>query len=249
MTHRQTQSNFLARLAQVDFTPPWSAASAALTIVFAVLLIIIGTAAAFAWLGEGGATPLAGWLVGSMLMILLVRQTRVRDREALQLGTSRTPLALVLFIGVGAAITIDVVGLALTGAFVPVPELLGLNRDALNAVDLILATLFLVVAQPLGEELVFRGVALPAIRSALGGWGGLIVTSVAYGVFHWIAYTPSYSPQYGTFAPYWYGLIAPMIAGLVYGIVRISGGSTRAAIAAHAAFGLFAIIKLLVLAN
>ncbi len=46
----------------------------------------------------------------------------------------------------------------------------------------------------------------------------------------------------------WYGLILPMLSGLVFGAVRAGTGSTLAAIAAHAAFGLFALLKLLVIA-
>jgi membrane protease YdiL (CAAX protease family) len=45
----------------------------------------------------------------------------------------------------------------------------------------------------------------------------------------------------------WYGLLSPLIAGLVYGAVRLYTQSTRAALLVHAAFGLFALVKLLTL--
>lgn len=249
MTQRQKNESLITRLGRVDFTPPWSLVSAALTIAFGMIMIIVGSTFAFVWIGEGTATAVVGWAVGCIFMALMVWQTRAKDRAALMLNAPRTPLALILFISIGTAVAIDIVGLALTSAFLPAPELLGINLAALNVRDILLAVLFLVVAQPLGEELIYRGVALPAFRAALGSWLGLVVTAAVYGVFHWLSYPPAYNATYGAFAPYWYGLIAPILAGLYFGAVRILSGSTRAAIAAHAAFGLFAIIKLLVLAN
>jgi membrane protease YdiL (CAAX protease family) len=179
----------MARLGRVDFTPPWTIGSAALAVVFAFAVIIIGTTAAYVWLGDSSTTPVVGWIFGCLLMALMIWQTRSGERDALYMNSSQTPLPLIMLIGLGAAIAIDIIGLALTRAFLPAPELLDLNLGALSAGEILVAALFMVVAQPLGEELVFRGVALPAFRSTLGAWGGLIVSAVAYGVFHWVAYT------------------------------------------------------------
>lgn len=239
----------MTRLARVDTTPPWSLASAALILVFAFIVLIVGTTAAYVWLGDRSTTPLIGWTLGCLLIAALVWQTRAQDRADLRLGASSAPIALVMFIGVGAAVAIDVLGLAVTRAFLPVPELLDISIDGVSAGDIALAALFLIVAQPIGEELAFRGVGLPALRAALGGWIGLIVASAAYGVFHWVAYTPAYSAESGAAAAVWYGLIAPIAAGLLFGGVRVVTGSTRAAIAAHMAFGIFALFKLLALVN
>ncbi|MBK8020274.1 MAG: CPBP family intramembrane metalloprotease [Chloroflexi bacterium] len=244
---QSSKPSLLARLGRVDSPPPWPLTSAVVTVIFSFIVIIVGTTAATVWLGDSSTTSVIGWALGCMFMALMVWQTRARERDALKLGASSTPLALVMFIGVGAAIAIDVLGLALTRAFVPVPELLNLSLDGVSLVDIVLAVLFLVLAQPIGEELVFRGIALPAFRSAFGGWVGLLIASAAYGVFHWLAYTPAYSGEFGGSAATWYGLIAPILAGLVFGSVRVITGSTRAAIAAHMAFALFAIFKLLVL--
>lgn len=249
MTQRQSGTSLIARLARVDFTPSWTAPSAVLTVIFAFIVIVVGTTAAYVWLGDTSTTPLIGWAFGCLLMAFMVWQTRAAGRAGLALATSKSPIPLVMFIALGAAIAIDVIGLAVTRAFLPAPELLDLNMTALNAGDVMIALLFMVIAQPVGEELVFRGVALPAFRVALGGWGGLLISAVVYGVFHWIAYTPSYSAEYAGLTPYWYGLIAPILAGLTFGITRIISGSTRAAVAAHIAFGIFAIIKLLVVVN
>lgn len=250
MTQRQQKNeSLITRLGRVDFTPPWSLTSAALTVAFGVIMIIVGSTFAFVWIGEGTSTAVVGWAVGCIFMALMVWQTRAKDRASLMLNPPKTSLALIMFISIGAAVAIDLVGLALTSAFLPAPELLGLDLNAPNVRDIILSVLFLVIAQPIGEELIFRGVAQPALRSALGGWLGLIVTAAAYGIFHWLMYPPAYNATYGALAPYWYGLVAPLIAGLYFGAVRILSESTRAAIAAHVAFGLFAVFKLLVLAN
>jgi membrane protease YdiL (CAAX protease family) len=102
-----------------------------------------------------------------------------------------------------------------------------------------------VVAQPVAEELVFRGIALPALRQGFGAWMGLVLCSLAYGLFHQLAYS---SPTNDA-TLVWYGLALPLLAGLFISGVRVYTGSTRAAIAAHMAFGLFAVLKALTLAG
>ncbi len=239
--------SLIKRLGRVDFTPPWSLTSAAIVVIVAFFLLLIGAAVGYIWLEDAPSARLLGWSFGALLMLLLVWQTLAKDRAALKLNAPRLPLALIAFVGLGIAIALDVVGLAITRAFLPAPETISVASGTVDIVGLVLAGVLLIIAQPIGEELVFRGVLLPALRTAWGGWVGLIVSAIAYGIFHWLAYTPTYSAEYGDFAPYWYGLIVPMVGGFVFGVVRVETNSTRAAIIAHAAFGLFAVFKVVVL--
>jgi membrane protease YdiL (CAAX protease family) len=255
MTRRRNQpaaarptASLLARITTPDEpAPPWSLTSAAITVVFAFILVVIGTLFAFTWGGEA-TSPLIGWIVSGALIAGMVWQIRARDREALRLGAPTLPVPLIAFIAIGLALALDLIGLAVTGAFLPIPALLGFS-SGLDVVSLLLAGLLVILIQPIAEELLFRGMVLPAARAALGGWAGLILTAVASGAFHWLVYTPSITltPEMNALTPYWYGFIAPTLAALVYSVARIGTRSTRGAIAAHIAFGAFALIKLLII--
>lgn len=70
------------------------------------------------------------------------------------------------------------------------------------------------------EELVFRGLLLPALRPQLGGLGALALTAVLFGVFH----LDESAAIYGT------------IAGLVLGAIALRTGSVVPCIAFHGAF-------------
>lgn len=241
------------RLATAEDAPPWTLSSALLTIVVAFVAILAGTLIAFAWLrdpadpmGINMRSQLVGWLIGGWLMSVYVRQMhrRPQDRDALHLGAEGVPLPFVMFIALGAAIALDLIGLALTQVFARAPELVNFDPVGAGTLDWILVFAFMIVLQPVGEELVFRGVAWPSLRAVAGGWIGWLLNGLVYGAFHYLAYPPAYIE--GGFVPLWYGLIAPIVAGLIIGAVRAHTGSTRAAIFAHVAFGLFAVIKLLV---
>lgn len=244
MTKRDVRAGLLARIGTVEAAPPWSLTTVALTVVVAFISIIIGTFVALAWFEGQPFAALLGWVIGSTLTIVFVMQTTRRSRDALRLASSPTPLPFIMFICVGFAVFFDLIGLAVTGAFLPVPELLALRER--GALDWLLAIALMLVAQPAAEELVFRGVAFPALRAALGAWAGLVVTAGLYAVFHMLAYPPDYLNA-APLVPVWYGLILPLLAGLIIGGVRAYTGSTSAAIAAHAAFGLFALLKLFVI--
>lgn len=170
------------------------------------------------------------------------------------LGSSRemSPLQrslLLLLIGIGLAIALDVVTGRITGIFLPEPELLrpysaSINGQSISFITWILAFLFMVIFQPVSEALLFQGILLPSIRQSVGAWPGFFIAAGLYAVFHLFMYYPS---SVGDFTSIWYGLVAPFLAGLIFNTVRIDTGSTRSAALAHAAFGLFAVIKLLTL--
>jgi membrane protease YdiL (CAAX protease family) len=235
---------FLASISAPEAAPPWSLTTAALAILVAFIAMIIGTGVVFVWLNTQPYTELAGWTLGALVILLFIWQTRRRDGDALRLNTSKTPILLVMFIALGSAIALDLVSLAVTKQFFPAPELQYLNPNALGVLDWVLAIVFMVILQPIAEELIFRGITLPAIRTKLSAWGSILVTAGITGVFHFLVYPlTAISPL----TPIWYGLVIPIIEGIIFGMVRNSTQSTRAAIAAHIAFGLFAIVKLLTL--
>ncbi len=235
---------FLASVSAPEDAPPWSLMTAALAILFAFIAMIIGTGVVFVWAPTQGYTELAGWSLGGLLVIMFVWQTRRKEREALRLTASASPILFVMFISLGVAIALDLVSLAVTHEFTAGPELQFLDPNALGVLEWVFAILFMIILQPIAEELIFRGMTLPAIRTRISAWGSILVTAGITGVFHMLIYPiNSVSPL----TPLWYGLLIPIIEAIIFGMVRNSTHSTRAAIAAHIAFGLFAVVKLLTL--
>ncbi len=233
-----------ARLGAPETAPPWSLTSVIVAVIVAFVAVIAGTTIALVWLGGQSFAMLAGWLVAGIITLLFIRQTR--DLGTLHLQSGQLPILFVIFICFGCAIGLDVLSLSVTGQFLPRPELLGLNLHAISALDWLFAGACLIIVQPIAEELVFRGLALPSLRATLGAWPGWIISALIYGAFHLLAYPPDYVSA-SSMTPIWYGLLLPFLEGLVIGAVRIYTNSTRAAIAGHAAFGLFAVVKLLTL--
>lgn len=233
----------LKRIAQLDPTPPWSLGAALLTFVAAFVAIIVGTFFGISFFGvETSYALLVGWSFSMALIVALVLQTRRRDLPALRLAPPALPLPVILLIAFGFAVAIDLIGLAFTGVALPALELLNLTAPGL--LDWVFAILFMLLAQPIAEELVFRGVLFPTLRDAAGAWGGLALNALVYALFHLLAYPLSTAAP--TEISLWYSLLQPFLAGVVIGAIRAHSGSTRAAIIAHAAFGLFALLKLYV---
>lgn len=267
------------RIGMAQVPVPWGLGGALAAMVAAFAAVVIGTTIALSIFGQMQAAMLIGWTLGAGLTIAFVIFSRRQPEQAqaLRLGklrgtaenlpaakgrsvrtpaaepdTSASPLQdlfLLLLVGVGMAVTLDVIAGRVTGVFLPEPELIEVYSSFLltgqgpSLVTWLFALCFMAILQPLGEELVFRGLALPALRRTLGPWMGYLLSAALYGLFHWMVYPTALEG----FAGIWYGFLSPFAAGLVYGAVRLYMNSTRAAALVHAAFGLFAVIKLLTL--
>jgi len=235
-------SVLIQRLSALDPAPPWGIFSALNTVLVALVAIIAGSFIALTIVGETAYTAIVASTIGLLLAtgFVLVSRREPAEREALRLGDTDSRLFLVFLFALGMAILIDFIAVSASGLFLPVPELTGLLQRDPGIVGWLLAASFMLVVQPTGEELVFRGVFFPAARHALGAWGGLLICALVYALFHYIAYA---APDTNII----YALVSPLLAGLVLSGVRAYTGSTRAAILAHMAFGLFALLKLLFL--
>jgi membrane protease YdiL (CAAX protease family) len=232
---------FLRSLANPEADPPaWSLGFGVMTIVLALAATILGSLIVVNLLGDTPVAWLAGWTLGSVVTASFVWSSTRRNRETLRSGPTNARLFLVLLFSVGLALLIDTVVLAITREFYPAPELLNLLFVTPGIGDWLLAALFMLVAQPIAEELVFRGVFFPAARHALGGWGGLLASALAYAMFHLLAYTSAPSVNI------WHTFVTPLLIGLVIGAMRANTRSTRVAILAHMGFNLFALLKLLI---
>lgn len=234
----------IKRLTRTEPEPPWSALAAigAIFAMFAALLI--GTTIAQSLLEESPQALMTGWSIGMILAILFVMVTRRRsadDMLALRIGGTKASLPLIALWGLGFAILLDLISALIIGnQTLATAELLNFTRADVGLSGWLIALIFMVGLQPIGEELVFRGLLFPTLRSSLGPWAGLMLSAAFHAMFHFIAYPPS--PENQTIL-LWYGLILPFLDALVFASIRAMTGSTRAAMVAHAAFGLFAVVK------
>lgn len=251
-------SRFLKRLATLEAPPPWGIGTVITSLLAAIAAIVVGTTLAFMLFGTTALATIAGWAVGMLIIIafVIISRSRPDEREALGLGATESALPIVLLLSLGVAITLDLVGLAVTGVASPVTELLiffggapgtGVTIPfAADAFAWIVAIMLLVLFQPLAEELMFRGLIYPALRTGLGAWVGFFATAILYAAFHLFTYTTT--PQ-SNFPFTWYVLLLPLLNGLYLTAVRAYTRSTRAAIVAHVGLGIFAILRALVLAG
>lgn len=232
----------LKRIGRQEAEPPWGFFIAFNTVAMAfVSLTFIGTLISYSLFDEGPFFLPVGWAAGCLLTILYINISRRNDREHLRLEARNSRLLIVLLFGIGMAITFDVAALLINGLFLPAPELLNLVPVRDNPAAWLVAILLMVLLQPVAEQLLFSGVFFPAAQQAMGAWGGYLLTVIVFGLFHMLVY--AYPPVLGM----WSSLTAPVLAGFVIIGARANSGSTRAAIVAHMAFGLFAVLKFFVL--
>ena len=235
-------ASLVRRLSQAEPPPPWGLFAAVNAALVGLIAIVAGSFIGLSVFGDQPAALLTGWTIGSLVTVIFVSVSRRQpdERAALRLDAGQTRLYLVLLFSLGMAMVIDLVDLAVTGAFLPAPELVDLLAQPGSALAWAIAAALLLAAQPAAEELVFRGMLFPAARARLGPWLALLLAAVAHAAFHYAAYA---RPE----IPLWHALVSPFLAGLVFTGVRVYTGSTRAAVVAHAAFGLFALLKVVAL--
>ena len=87
-----------------------------------------------------------------------------------------------------------------------------------NAAEALVSVLAIAAAPAICEELLLRGVVLPALLPALGGAGAIVTSAALFALIHWDLYRAAF-----TFA-----------LGLALGILRVRTGSLRAPMLAHA---------------
>jgi membrane protease YdiL (CAAX protease family) len=236
-----------SRIASVDPAPPWTLANALTTLVAAVAAVILGSTLAAVLFADLFYNLLIGWTLAALLMIGFILFTRREPSSLSGLWRSRgatEPNAyFLLLIGIGLAVTLDIITRGVTVSFLPEAELMVLyfGPRPIPPAALIVASLYMALFQPFAEAMLFQGMLLTSLRGWLGPWPGFLATAAVYGLFHLLMYP---APLQG-FPGIWYSLVVPLIAALIYNSVRLYTGSTRAAALAHIAFGLFTILKLL----
>ncbi|MFD1938007.1 MULTISPECIES: CPBP family intramembrane glutamic endopeptidase [Nonomuraea] len=238
------------------------------------LLVTFGTAwlaASPLWLGEGLADPLFGPLIGLMmftpgvgvLAVWLARRTPFRAwarQTGLTFGEHpRRTVGLLLV--TWAAVPLVVYGtLALTAALGLVSldldrlsiftSMLGSSADPHTAlvVQLLASTLLLPILNiipMLGEEWGWRGWLLPQLVASRGVFGGLVLSGVIWGLWHAPATALGYNyPSIGPWAAVLFVGFC-VLAGMLFGWLRLRTGSLWPAVIGHAALNPAASLALL----
>ena len=235
----------IKKLTQLDPEPPWTVLSTVGVVIATFIVLIIGaTVSQVAFSNSPTALiEIAGWSMGSalatVLLLNLVRRT-VGGPESLRMDWTVSSLPVVFLFCLGMAGSFDLISWIVVGdKTLAAVELLSFDATAAFSGWLI-ALLFMGLFQPVVEELVFRGMLFPALRFSLGAWAGLVLCAAFYAAFHLAAYLPGSVSRTVFFV---YGLALPFVNGLLIGGVRAYTGSTRAAMVAHSAFGIFAVFK------
>ncbi len=238
------QRSLWQKIGQMGTAPTWNLGKVTITLVCAFFAFIIGSIIVLTWAENQPFATLAGWSLGAVLTIFFISRYFGMSNETagLQMQPPAMSAFFIMFIAIGFAFGADLLALAVTGEFLPSPELASVNLNGFSGVEGFFMIVFMIFLQPVAEELVFRGVAFPVLRQKLRPYLGILVTAVLYGAFHFLVYPPNMN-SINAITPIWYGFVTPMLAGIVIGMFRSATGSTRAAIYAHIAFGLFAVLK------
>lgn len=244
----QAIQGVVRRLQEPERAPTWSALSGILFVLaYGVVWIAAQTIAVTLtgsdFVNPSNAAQALGALLASLLIgIVVVQWVRQRVPQnwqtALHLETSHTlPLFVCLLIGLAGAWAIDLFGilLHLKGSQVVPPAFSALLSGQLS-IGWFIAAVTALLAQPIGEELLMRGLLYPSLAARAGNMGAIALTSVIGVTLSLILAGP---------LP-WYALIQPALMNLLVTGLRAHTQSTQMAIVARAMFGLFFVLTALV---
>ncbi|MGA1565189.1 MAG: CPBP family intramembrane glutamic endopeptidase [Ilumatobacteraceae bacterium] len=180
----------------------------------------------------GGYGPPAWWCVRT------VRRARgAAWRASIGLSVRGVDLAWGLLAWLSAVVLQAVVLAILMGLDIPVASnASGLTDDGIPTWYLVATALAAVVAAPLVEELVFRGVVLASLTERLGALGAIVVQGLIFGAVH-------ADPLFG-----WSNLGLVLVlgtVGMVFGTAAHLTGRLGAAVIAHALFNGVVMVVLL----
>jgi membrane protease YdiL (CAAX protease family) len=229
-----------------NFAPPCKPLGVAATLAWSVAALVawLGAQIALAvvaslWLGPaadlaGDARVIAVVIIGAAPVALGViawaaRSARCGVAEYLAL---RWPASGHLAIGVVCfAVLIPAVDLVswLAGHEVSPAFVTDLYRSARDNGALLSLALALVVATPLVEETLFRGLLLPGLAARLGPGAAIALTAAAWAAMH-LQYAPFY-------------LIQALLFGLALGWLRWRSGSTLLTVVLHGIVNLVSLLQ------
>ena len=227
-----------------ETAPPWSTMAAFAALIGMFLALLLGSTVVEILLEDTPVVLLVGWSIGMALTVMVVASSRMRTGEeitSMRLAPTEARLGVIAAWAFGFAVLLDLISWIVVGdRTLASAELLRFNSVDVNIFGWLVALIFLMVLQPLAEEMVFRGLMLPAMVTSLGAGTAFFGVAALHAIFHMAAYPP---PADDTTILIWYGVVLPFLDGLVFTAIRARTGSTRASVVAHAVFGLFFVLK------
>ena len=204
------------------------------------LLTIVGTLAlwfALYWAGlsDGLAFSISSLVIAIILIPLVLLYIYVdgsldRIKEMLKFGSVKRTLILILAIPIVVTIINFVLtviyGIAWIGIFGEPSTNTDLGTDwESSSIDIAFFFLSFAIVTPIAEELLFRGYILDSIKRMHGDWPAIIGSALLFALVHVNLF----------------GMVPIIMAGVIYGWLRIKTGSLLPSIACHMMWNLMAL--------
>ena len=205
------------------------------------LLTIVGTLAlwfALYWAGlsDGLAFSISSLVIAIILIPLVLLYIYVdgsldRIKEMLKFGSVKRVLILILAIPIVVTIINFVLtviyGIAWIGIFgEPSTNTdLGTGWES-SSIDIAFLFLSFAIVTPIAEELLFRGYILDSIKRMHGDWPAIIGSALLFALVHFNLF----------------GMVPIIMAGVIYGWLRIKTGSLLPSIACHMMWNLMVLV-------
>jgi membrane protease YdiL (CAAX protease family) len=241
---------FMERIRAPEQPPGWKLSTA---LFFAGAFVVVWLASVSVVSVAGGeiqrgslsvnALTFSALLSGTVLILGVMQwaQRRVGARWIVPLRMESVVNSWVTLTGLAClaiAWAIDLAGVLLALKSVQsIPPLADGLREPFGVIW-VLGILVLVVVQPVAEGLVFAGIIYPALSSELkDNRAAIVATALLYGLLNAVLAARQDS---------WYAFVQPCLMALTVFIVRAYTQSTRMAIVARGAFGVFFVLAALI---
>jgi len=211
-------------------TIAWGAAGIGALYLTYLLPIILGAIA-----GSPVAMPVLYLPVDHMAVAAIVMAALWFNRQPLRQYLTMLPLrwgGVARYIGLGLAafvafsVLLTVLealrGIGVQVAPTPAPTPPKVVIDTAMILSLAAYWLVLVVAAPIAEEMLFRGLLYRGLEAKFGAFATIMITSVLFGMVHYLGFG-------------WPRAVATGCLGLLFGVIRWRTGNTTAAMVTHAA--------------
>ena len=204
------------------------------------LLTIVGTLAlwfALYWAGlsDGLAFSISSLVIAIILIPLVLLYIYVdgsldRIKEMLKFGSLKRVLILILAIPIVVTIIDLILNMIYAVVWIGIFGEPSTNTDLgtdweSSSIDIAFLFLSVVIVTPIAEELLFRGYILDSIKRMHGDWPAIIGSALLFALVHFNLF----------------GMVPIIMAGVIYGWLRIKTGSLLPSIACHMMWNLMAL--------
>ena len=160
------------------------------------------------------------YIIVALFMIMLV-EGKYRTRFWPAIRWNWPGISGINFVGLG----ILMLGFDFLARFFPMPKNTPFDQFFDRPTDAYLTAVFAVTFGPLMEELFFRGMLYPLLARRLGVFGGISITSLLFGLMHFVQYGRS-----------WGAVLIIVLVGVVLTTIRALTKSVASCFLAHVGY-------------